>query len=55
MQARIDDELDATLLNEPHGIARMRAGQRGRHSVEALSDWQIFTPVGTAMNMVGTP
>jgi hypothetical protein len=42
-----DNELEATLLNEPHAIARMHAGQRGRHSVESLSDWQIFTPVGT--------
>ncbi len=39
-------DLDATLLNTPHGIARMKAGQRGRHPVDVLTDWQILTPLG---------
>jgi hypothetical protein len=43
----LDDEIDATLGNEPFNIARMQAGQRARHPVSRLSDWQIFTPVGT--------
>jgi hypothetical protein len=40
------DSVDATLMNTPFRIARMRAQQRGRHSLEALSDWAIMTPVG---------
>ncbi len=38
--------LDATLLNEPFDIARMKAGDRGEHPIERLTDWQIMTPVG---------
>lgn len=41
------EQLDATLLNEPYHIARMRAGQRGTHPVALLSDWVILTPAGT--------
>lgn len=39
--------VDATLLNEPYHIARMRAGERGAHPVDQLSDWVILTPAGT--------
>ena len=43
----LEDAVDATLINEPHHIARMEAGQRGRHPVASMSDWQILTPAGT--------
>jgi hypothetical protein len=38
--------IDATLLNAPFGIARMKPGDRGWHDVALLSDWAIMTPVG---------
>ncbi len=41
-----DEEIDATLANEPFKIARMQAGQRARHPVGRLNDWQILTPLG---------
>jgi uncharacterized protein YegJ (DUF2314 family) len=41
------NEVDATLLNEPFHIARMRAGERARHPVALLSDWVVLTPAGT--------
>lgn len=42
-----DDRIDATLENEPLAIARMKQGERGRHPVDLLSDWVIFTPAGS--------
>jgi hypothetical protein len=41
-----DDEVEATLENEPFNIADMNAGDRGRHSIGRLTDWVIFTPAG---------
>lgn len=41
------DRIDATLLNEPFDIAHMHAGQRDLHPVERLTDWQVFTPLGS--------
>ncbi|MGH8224498.1 MAG: DUF2314 domain-containing protein, partial [Woeseiaceae bacterium] len=41
-----DDWIDATLTNDPYNISRLRNGDRGRHSVELLADWAIFTPAG---------
>jgi hypothetical protein len=43
---RSGDQLDATLLNQPFHIARMKEGQRGLHSPDLLTDWAIFTPAG---------
>jgi uncharacterized protein YegJ (DUF2314 family) len=40
------DAVEATLLNQPYRVARLRAEERGRHPLELLSDWAIFTPVG---------
>lgn len=40
------DEFDATLENQPYYIERMKAGDRGMHSMELLSDWMIMTPAG---------
>ena len=42
-----DDAIDGTLGNEPFHIARMKAGQRGRHPIANMNDWAIFTPIGT--------
>ena len=42
-----DDAVDATLGNEPFHLARMKAGQRGVHKIDAMNDWAIFTPIGT--------
>jgi uncharacterized protein YegJ (DUF2314 family) len=41
-----DDEIDGTLENQPLGVARLKKGDRGRHPVDLLSDWVIFTPAG---------
>lgn len=40
------DGVDATLLNDPFNIERLSKGDRGRHPLEQLTDWAIFTPVG---------
>jgi len=45
--ALYDDAIDATLENQPLGVARLKQGDRGRHSVELLSDWVILTPLGS--------
>lgn len=41
-----EDDVDATLLNRPFNIPTMSEGQRGRHRLDELSDWQIHTPLG---------
>ena len=41
-----DGRLEATLTNEPFGIARMKQGQRGWHEVGLMTDWTILTPIG---------
>lgn len=40
------ERVDATLLNQPFAVERLRAGQRGEHAVELLSDWLVPTPFG---------
>jgi hypothetical protein len=40
------DSIDATLMNEPFDIESMTQGQRGRHPIERLTEWQMMTPVG---------
>jgi hypothetical protein len=42
-----DSTVDATLLNQPFNIARMKVDDRGEHPVEALTDWMIMTPGGS--------
>jgi hypothetical protein len=42
-----DDWVDATLLNEPFGELAMHRGERARHPLERLSDWQFMTVVGS--------
>ena len=41
-----DDQVDATLVNEPYDVARLRQGDRGAHDVERITDWLIPTPFG---------
>jgi hypothetical protein len=41
-----EDDVEATLLNQPYGIARLQEGDRGRHPLALLSDWTIFSPRG---------
>lgn len=40
------DSVDATLLNAPFHVGRLREGDRGSHALELLSDWAIHTPFG---------
>lgn len=42
----VDGQIDATLINEPFRIERLKAGQRGVHDPALLTDWSIFTPIG---------
>lgn len=39
--------LNATLLNEPHQDLGMHAGDRADHDVDRLSDFVIYTPIGS--------
>jgi uncharacterized protein YegJ (DUF2314 family) len=41
-----DDSIDATCANQPYAISGMKEGDRGRHSIDLISDWTIFTPAG---------
>ncbi len=41
-----DGHVEATLLNQPHRIAALAPGQRGRHEVQRLTDWTLLTPAG---------
>jgi hypothetical protein len=40
------DAVDATLVNAPFHIARLKQDDRGIHPLELLSDWVVFTPAG---------
>jgi uncharacterized protein YegJ (DUF2314 family) len=42
-----DDGFDATLINEPYGIARLHEGQRDHHDRTLLSDWSVHCPHGS--------
>lgn len=39
-------EVEATLINQPYGIARYREGDRDRFALRFLSDWAVFSPHG---------
>ncbi|HEX7862133.1 MAG TPA: DUF2314 domain-containing protein [Verrucomicrobiae bacterium] len=41
-----DGQIDATLLNQPFHIARLKEGDRSLHSLDLLTDWTIFNPAG---------
>ncbi len=41
-----DQDVDATLVNQPYGIAGLAEGQRGRYPLASLSDWTILCPHG---------
>jgi len=41
-----DDEIDATLENEPVYVEGLCRGDRGRHSIDRITDWQVLTPFG---------
>lgn len=40
------ESVDATLINQPFDIERLREGQRGWHDISLLSDWTIMTSIG---------
>lgn len=40
------DAVDATLVNTPYSVGRLRPNERGLHPLEQLSDWVILTPAG---------
>lgn len=39
-------EIDGTLVNQPFGVSRLKAGQRTTQPLELLSDWTVLTPAG---------
>jgi uncharacterized protein YegJ (DUF2314 family) len=41
------EEIEATLVNQPVYIARMRPGQRAVHPADLISDWTILSPFGS--------
>jgi hypothetical protein len=41
-----ETEVDATLLNQPFGVARLKEGARAIYPIENLTDWQMMTPAG---------
>ena len=41
-----DDAVDATLMNTPHAVSALTAGDRGTHSVDLLTDWALIGPTG---------
>jgi uncharacterized protein YegJ (DUF2314 family) len=54
-----DGKIDATLMNQPFNIARMKPGDRAQHPVDLLTEWAIMTPFGqinprntTALRMI---
>lgn len=42
-----EESIEATCINDPYDVASLANGQRGRHPVELLSDWSLFTPFGS--------
>jgi hypothetical protein len=42
-----ESEIEATLESNPIDVSGLRLGQRGYHPVSFLSDWIIFTPLGS--------
>jgi hypothetical protein len=40
------ERVDATLINQPYGIARLQQGDRGWHPLSLMSDWATLTPLG---------
>ncbi|MCP4870537.1 MAG: DUF4026 domain-containing protein [Proteobacteria bacterium] len=40
------ETLEGTLLNQPYRLPGMTQGDRGRHSIELLSDWTIYSEHG---------
>ncbi len=39
-------QIDATLINEPYGIERMKLGDRAVHAPDLISDWIVHSPHG---------
>jgi len=42
----VGNRFDATLINAPFHIARLREGVRGEHPADLMSDWVVLTPFG---------
>lgn len=47
VHSAMESDIDATLLNQPYHVSKLKEGDRGRHSAELLTDWTILTPVGS--------
>jgi hypothetical protein len=41
-----NDKVEATLVNTPHRVPRLTAGQRGEYDLDRLTDWTIISPEG---------
>lgn len=42
-----DSEIEATLVNQPHDISKMKVGDRRCHSLDRMTEWTILTPKGS--------
>jgi hypothetical protein len=41
-----NDQIDATLVNQPFDVSSLKVGDRRHHPVELVTDWAIMTPLG---------
>jgi len=41
------EQITGTLLNDPWHIAGLKSGESYTYGIDVLSDWVIYTPVGT--------
>lgn len=46
VHAITDDQVDATLLNQPYGIASLHEGDHGPRSLDHMSDWAVICEHG---------
>ncbi|MFN3166825.1 MAG: DUF2314 domain-containing protein [Phycisphaeraceae bacterium] len=50
-----DGSIDATLMNQPHSVTGVNAGDRRTHGTDDLSDWSIMSPLGMITPRYQTP
>lgn len=46
--------IDATCVNQPYEVSGLKQGDRGRHGIGMITEWQMQTPIGSiAPNQLG--
>jgi hypothetical protein len=46
VHALAEGEVEATLLNEPYAVPTLRKGDRGKHDLALLTEWNVFSKMG---------